>query len=271
MSININNEQIKQDSVIIPEKIFIVPYRNRINQKNEFIKHMKEIILTDEPSESYNIFFAHQIDSRPFNRGAMKNIGFLAMKQKYPHHYKDITFIFHDVDTFPATKDLIDYGTTKGIVKHYYGYKFALGGIFSIKGEDFEKSLGFPNFWGWGLEDNVIQERCLRVGLTIDRSQFYDISDKRILRAFDGFQRIISKRDVVVYKHEVPDNILSITNLKLDINKEFINITHFTSGMESLNQEYATHDIRSGNKLVIPKGFSRRVWGFKTIFNHNNS
>ena len=252
-------------SVTIPNKIFIIPYRNRENQKKEFLKHMRETILLYEPTGSYEIYFAHQFDKRPFNRGAMKNIGFLAMKMKYPSHYKNITFIFHDVDTFPSIRGLIDYETRHGIVKHYYGYNFALGGIFSIKGADFEKSLGFPNFWGWGLEDNVINERCLKVGLTVDRSQFYQMLDPRIVRAFDGYDRIISKRDTVVYKHESPDNILALSNVKWKLQDEFINIYNFQCNMDPKQQEYTTHDIRSGNKLVVPKGYDRRIWSFKSM------
>ena len=39
----------------------------------------------------------------------MKNIGFIAMKEKYADNYKDITFVFNDVDTMPYTKNFIDY------------------------------------------------------------------------------------------------------------------------------------------------------------------
>jgi len=250
----------------VPKKIFIVPYRNRKNQKKEFLRHMKEVILVDEPEGSYEIYFAHQYDSRPFNRGAMKNIGFLAIKEKYPLHYKQITFIFNDVDTYPSIKGMIGYDTIQGVVKHYYGYKFALGGIFSIKGIDFERILGFPNFWGWGLEDNVIQDRALASKLTIDRSEFYNMRDPLIIRAFDGFERVISKRDSVVYKRETPDNITSLKNVKWVIDNEYINITHFESGMDPNNQEYSTYDIRSGNKLLIPSGYDRRSWTLNSTF-----
>jgi hypothetical protein len=268
------------NTIMVPKKIFIIPYRNRENQKAEFMRHMRDVILHDEMGSyemgsyemgsyemgSYEMYFAHQYDTRPFNRGAMKNIGFLAMKLKYPRDYKNITFIFHDVDTYPSEKGMIDYDTVPGVVKHYYGYEFALGGIFAIKGGDFEKSLGFPNFWGWGLEDNVIQERCLKIGLLIDRSQFYQMRDTRITRAFDGFERIISKRDSVVYKRETPDNITSLSNISWLVNNEYINISHFDCGMDPNKQDYATHDIRNGNKLKVPQGYDRRSWTLASTF-----
>ena len=247
-----------------PKKIFIVPYRNRENQKVEFLKHMTENILIDEPVGTYEIYFAHQCDERPFNRGAMKNIGFIAMTKKYPEDYKNITFIFHDVDTMPSDKTLINYDTKVGVVKHFYGCDFALGGMFAIKGSDFERSVGFPNFWGWGLEDNTIQDRCLKAGLKIDRSQFYHMRDTRIIRIFDGFDRLISKRDTVVYKHETPDNYLSLRNVRWQLVEEFINIAHFDCNMDPARQEYATHDIRKGNKLIVPAGYNRRIWKLNT-------
>jgi hypothetical protein len=125
-----------------PARIFIVPYRDRVKDKAEFLLHMKTILEDTAVAEPYEIYFAHQYDRRPFNRGAMKNIGFLAMRDKYPADYKNITFIFHDVDTWPSEKGLIDYTTTPGVVRHFYGFRFALGGMFAIKGGDFEKTKG---------------------------------------------------------------------------------------------------------------------------------
>jgi hypothetical protein len=248
----------------IPTRVFIVPYRSRPNQKAEFLKNMKRLL--EDLTDPYEIYFAHQCDTRHFNRGAMKNLGFIAIKNKYPNHYKNITFIFNDVDTFPSEKGMIDYITTPGIVKHYYGFTFALGGIFSIRGADFEKARGFPNFWGWGLEDNIMNDRCISAGLTINRSCFYDIKDTRINRPFDGFQRTGSKRDANVYKHETPDNVNDLTNINYTIQNEFINITTFDCVMKHDEQEYYSIDIRQGGKMLVDGRYKRRVWNMGKMF-----
>ena len=68
-------------------------------------------LLEDIPANTYEIFFVHQNDAKPFNRGAMKNIGFLAMRDKYRDNYKNITFIFNDIDTYPVKKNVLNYDT----------------------------------------------------------------------------------------------------------------------------------------------------------------
>ena len=58
-----------------------MPYRDREPHKMVFSRVMPYIL----GDSNYRILFIHQKDTRPFNRGATKNIGFLAMKTKYPN------------------------------------------------------------------------------------------------------------------------------------------------------------------------------------------
>ena len=248
----------------IPERIFIVPYRDREAFKNILIEKLSTY-LKDE--NNWEIYFSHQNDTRPFNRGATKNIGFLAMKTKYPNHYKDITFIFHDVDTYPTEKGLIDYNTTDGVVKHFYGFEFALGGMFAIKGKDFEKIKGFPNFWGWGLEDNVIQEKCITNNIRIDRTNFFKIGDKKIYQNKDEIYRVASKDEPAIYKYKRYDDITYIKSLNYKINNNMININNFTVKYNHNDLDlYQRNQITSGNKIYILKRYRRRNWSMHKLF-----
>ena len=211
---------MSETTINIPKRIFIVPYRNRLQHKYFFSKYMTYIL---ENQSDYEIYFSHQCDKRTFNRGAVKNIGFIAAKNKYPDHYKNITFIFNDVDTVPFYK-IFDYETKHGIVKHYYGFKHALGGIVVMKGSDFEKTNGFPCFWGWGMEDNVLQKRCNAVGIKIDRSLFYNIGSPEILQLFDGISRIIStKEHIIGDKDDGIDGLRTISKLTFNIEDKSAN------------------------------------------------
>ena len=221
-----------------------------------------------EDQDDYEIYFSHQCDNRTFNRGATKNIGFLAIKEKYPSHYKDISFIFNDVDTIPFNK-IFDYKTEDGVVKHYYGYKYALGGIVVVKGKDFERINGFPCYWGWGMEDNVLQKRCEAYNIKIDRSLFYGIGSPEILQLFDGISRIISKKDPwrmdndnghdglnkinkLAYTLESKsinpnDNIFTVHNDKIF----FINITSFLTNVSFSDDNYYHYDLREPKRKII--------------------
>jgi len=259
-----SNEE-ENDNLIVPKRVFIVPYRNRIQHKFFFSKYMSFIL---EDDDDYEIYFSHQCDARTFNRGATKNIGFIAARNKYPNDYKDITFIFNDVDTIPFNK-IFDYNTEHGVVKHFYGFKYALGGIVAIKGGDFEKTNGFPCFWGWGMEDNALQKRCEAVGLQIDRSVFYNIGSPEILQLFDGISRIISKKDpwrgenddgydglrtisqmnyTIGEKSENPnDNIFVVHNSKI----MYVNISTFLTHVPFGSEEYYNYDLREPKRKII--------------------
>jgi len=258
------NEIINEETKV-PKRIFIVPYRNRAQHKFFFSKYMSFIL---EDDDNYEIFFSHQCDSRTFNRGATKNIGFIAARNKYPNNYKDITFIFNDVDTIPFNK-IFDYNTQYGIVKHFYGFQYALGGIVVMKGADFEKTNGFPCYWGWGMEDNALQKRCEAVGLYIDRSVFYNIGSPEILQLFDGISRIISKKDPWRGENDNGiDGLRTISNLQYTIdeksvnpndnlfsvhnsNIQYINIKNFSTYIPFGSEEYYTYDLREPKRKIV--------------------
>ena len=249
----------------IPKHVFIVPYRNRVQQKFFFSKYMSFLL---EDKDDYEIYFSHQCDARTFNRGATKNIGFLAMKHKYPQHYQEMNFIFNDIDTIPFNK-IFNYETSQAVVKHYYGYKYALGGIVVIKGADFERINGYPCFWGWGMEDNCLQKRCERYGLMIDRSIFYPIGSPEMLQLFDGITRIISKKDpwrmqqddgmdglktihklsytIDLKSDTQEDNLFSVENPRIF----FINIKTFLTHLRFEQDQYYQYDLREPKRKIV--------------------
>lgn len=234
--------------------IFIIPYRDRVHHKYFFEKYM-EHILEDYEKDSYEIVFSHQKNNLPFNRGGMKNLGFLYIKNKYPEVYKDLIFIFNDIDTVPYKKNIIKYDTTHGKIKHFYGYKFALGGIFSITGQDFEKINGFPSLWGWGFEDNEINNRALKKNVIIDRTNFFNIDDMSILHFYDSYVKKISKSEANSFKHDNLkhdglDKIKSVTQVFNTTTNMLDNI--YFEGLFKPNNDIFSHNIKNGPKLRIP-------------------
>ena len=201
----------------IPEFIFIVPYRDREAQLSLFLSHMPYIL----EGLNYEVYFAHQKDKRFFNRGAMKDIGFIHAKEKYPNNYKNITFVFHDVDTFLSKKNMTNFKTDKGKVKHIIGYKRAFGGVFSIKGEDFENLNGFPCVWNWGMEDNALKRRWLTKmrkngNEMIDYSEFYKVNSKNVIMLWHGDAKVFNKEgawDMYINSTDFKDGINKIRNI----------------------------------------------------------
>ena len=236
-----------------PKFVFIVPYRDR-EPHRVFFKTYIYKIMEDIPPEDWTFFFVHQNDKRPFNRGAMKNIGFLALKHTYPNDYKNIIFIFNDVDTLPYTKNILNFHTDFGVIKHFYGFHFALGGIFSIRGTDFERINGFPNYWAWGGEDNLIHERAKQNGIVIDRSNFYTIGNMNILQFADGLKRLICRDELAtsIMPNNV-DGLSKITGLNYMIYDEthMIDVTSFDTYISYLQLHFEEQTLDKVTKLRV--------------------
>lgn len=243
----------------IPSIVFIVPYRDRESEKTQYLSIMTPLL------EKLNaeIYIAHQCDNQPFNRGAMRNIGFLAVKNKYPENYTDITLVFNDVDTYPNPDIdyLPNYVTQKGVVKHFYGFTYTLGGIFSINSFDFERIGGYPNFWAWGYEDNALNVRCVKSGITINRTDFVDVlkknpDDERIINVKDTPYRTLSYAEFQRYRKGSLEGLNDVSNLVYDISLDnthvfTVNVRNFT--VATLPSKNIKYDMRKGNPfLKIP-------------------
>jgi len=138
-----------------------------------------------------------------------------------------------------------------------------------MKGSDFEKINGFPCFWGWGMEDNVLQKRCDRFGLKVDRSVFYNIGSPEILQLFDGISRIISKKDPWRMEHDNGlDGLSAIHKLQFTIDSQsankndnifsvhneriyYINISTFLTYARFENDQYYNYDLREPKRKII--------------------
>ncbi len=248
-----------------PPIVFIVPYRNREAHLAFFRPHMAKLL--ENVDFKYKILFLHQKDDRSFNRGAMKNIGLLVVKEMYPDTYQHITLVFHDIDNLLTTLDEVhNFATTPGKIRHFYGYTHTLGGIFSITAGDFERINGFPNFWTWGYEDNAIQHRAMKAGIEIDRSVFYLTSAglDKILRLYQPSVRDVNSKEYDRYLNQTTEGIDSIADVEYSYSETtgFVDVTYFTTGVEESvehtkehNLEYGARPFNVDSKLVIKANF----------------
>lgn len=246
----------------IPKKIFIIPYRDRVQHKSVFINQYKDILI----NQSYDMFFVHQKDSRPFNRGATKNIGFLHAKKKYPDDYKHITFIFNDIDTLPYDKTTCDFNTSFGTIKHFFGFKQTLGGIVAIKGSDFEKINGFPNIWGWGYEDNALKQRWLKTNGIIDYSQFYPYKDRSIVLLYHGEKKLYAQKETwSAFRNDTGlDGLKTLSKIKYDIESEGTNKNIFMINVETFESMHRPPKKMTNGVPPVNFGKPSRVYSKAT-------
>ena len=139
----------------------VVPFRNRQEHLKKFAPHLKKFL--ESKNIDANIFIIEQNDTKPFNRAKLLNIGFAESKKE--HNY----FCFHDIDLLPVN-DSCDYSYFDGVCKlSYYVSQFnfvprpsnELGGVTMFSKESYIRVNGYSNgYWGWGVEDNDLGERC---------------------------------------------------------------------------------------------------------------
>ena len=155
---------------------FIIPYRNRKEHLDKFIECFKNYF--EETDIDAKFYIIHQCNSDSFNRGAMKNIGFLEVSKIRPEGL----FIFNDVDVHPTYKGSIDYNTQSETIRHPVGeYNHNLGTVCCFWKKEFELVNGFPNYYGWGIEDITIKYRAENLNIKIDETNSAGLNSDRCI------------------------------------------------------------------------------------------
>lgn len=161
------------DDTSIRHLKIVVPYRDRAEHLREFLPHIREYL--EDAGVAHSIIVAEQEDGLPFNRGAMKNAGFLLGA---PSDYT----CFHDVDYLPLTADygwtddpacLVLAGTQGLSVKTgdpsqpiQLDMTNFFGGAVLIPDALYRKVDGYSNrYWGWGYEDSDLLDRFTAAGI----------------------------------------------------------------------------------------------------------
>ena len=157
--------QITQSPLPLPlsfENIILIPYRDRKEHLDYFIKHTVTLIEKYMPKS--RVLVIEQKEGKLFNRGKLLNVGFAEYKDKCNY------FITHDVDYKPNDPGVRDiYCRDKiDILRIKSPHKCSLGGVAKMSHDAIFNINGFPNYiWGWGIEDRALYYRCIMKNIVV--------------------------------------------------------------------------------------------------------
>jgi len=218
------------------ENIIIIPYRNRKEHLELFIKDV--IPLFEKYLKPFKVVIIEQEVGKLFNRGMLLNIGFNEYKDKSKY------FFTHDVDIYPNEKCIKEIYTKEeynNIVGIYTSDCNTLGGIIKFTTNNFEKLNGFPNnFWGWGVEDKALQNRVeymkIQVNKTIlknDKNRFdyftikNDVDDRLMDTLFN---------DKTHFEYNIFNTLIDSIKINYIMNSGLNNLTYKIISRETINE-----------------------------------
>jgi hypothetical protein len=189
-----------------PGLVIVVPFRNRREQLAQFAPHMEHFL----DAHPFRILVIEQADGKPFNRGALLNVGF---------HLAGATaewVAFHDVDMLPLDASC-DYSMPASGMRHLAGaaeqfgftnpYTNYIGGVLLSTMPAFESMNGFSNsYWGWGCEDDDLFIRACACGVAIHRTsgRYRSLPHARPPLPVENFSRLAT---VVAHVLGAPDPV----------------------------------------------------------------
>lgn len=178
-------EYIPQDCRPKFSTAIIVPYRDRAEQLRGFLVYMHTFFRRQRIH--YRIFIIEQVDSRPFNRAKLLNIGAAAaINAGFP------CIVLHDVDLLPlrpsnlyaCTKQPRHMSSSINKFRFVLPYLTLFGGVISIRTSQYKMVNGMSNeYFGWGAEDDDLYSRLQACNFKICRfgpeiSQYHMFSHK---------------------------------------------------------------------------------------------
>ncbi|XP_041354628.1 beta-1,4-N-acetylgalactosaminyltransferase bre-4-like [Gigantopelta aegis] len=150
----------------------IVPFRDRVVHLKTLLNCLHPMLKSQ--TIEYMIFVVEQSPVSVFNRGMVKNIGFVEARRLCDFD----CYIFHDVDLLPL--DYRNTYTCSEMPRHHAAsidrfnytlpYRNIFGGVVSFRRDMFEKVNGYSNMYvGWGGEDDDLATRVQLNGMNIER------------------------------------------------------------------------------------------------------
>jgi len=187
----------------------VVPYRDREKQLRQFLPHIRDYFAGR--GTPYHIVIAEQAEGLPFNRGAIKNAGFLLGAES------DYT-CFHDIDYLPLEADYSWTDSPAGLVwagaesipikasgqTQYIKPDMSkfFGGAVLMPNALFQQVDGYSNqYWGWGYEDTDLVSRFQAANITVARRRgsFRPLRHDNEGYEADGFLNETAARNRALY------------------------------------------------------------------------
>ncbi|CAG5116163.1 unnamed protein product [Candidula unifasciata] len=153
----------------------IIPYRNRYSHLHILLLNIVPLLV--KQNVKFSLFVIEQELPGIFNRGMLFNVGFLEALRLDNFD----CFIFHDVDIIPINDHNLyncNHEPTHfltGVNKFQYKlmYQNMFGGVVAFTLQQFTNINGASNlYFGWGGEDDDLQERVKQKGFTVMRKDF---------------------------------------------------------------------------------------------------
>lgn len=149
------------------DTVICIPYRNRKPHLDYFILNTCPLFKKCMPNTK--VLIIEQAGDRLFNRGKLLNVGFKEYSDKTQY------LMTHDIDINPTEDTICKYYMSDisdhSVMGIYTSACNTLGGIIKFRPSTIISCNGFPNnYWGWGVEDKVLQNRCEFVGVQIEKN-----------------------------------------------------------------------------------------------------